>query len=57
LEGGRHLVAFEDMRFETVDSVGEHRHPPLMGYVVLDPQLHVEDMFTGRLPQAGPDRK
>ncbi|HZI57705.1 MAG TPA: metal-dependent hydrolase [Verrucomicrobiae bacterium] len=57
LEGGRHQVAFEDLRFETVDSVSQHRHPPLMGYVVLDPQLHVEDMFTGRLPQAAPERK
>ncbi|MBZ5505030.1 MAG: metal-dependent hydrolase [Acidobacteriia bacterium] len=57
LEGGRHQVGFEDLRFETVESVTQHRNPPLTGYVVLDPQLRVEEMWTGPAPQAVPNRK
>ncbi len=55
LEGGRHQVQFEDMRFETAAGVAEHRRPALTGTVILDPQLHVEQMFTGRLPQNAPN--
>lgn len=57
LEGGRHQVQFEDLRFESVEGVNQHRNPPLTGYVVLDPQLRVEEMLTGRPPQAVPNRK
>jgi inner membrane protein len=52
VEGGRHQVQFEDLRFESAEGLAQHRGPPLAGYVVLDPQLHVEEMFTGRPPQA-----
>jgi inner membrane protein len=51
LEGGRHKVEFEDLRFESVEGVAQHRRPALTGTVVLDPQLHVEEMYTGRLPK------
>jgi inner membrane protein len=54
MEGGRHKVEFEDLRFETVEGVAQHRRPALTGTVVLDPQLRVEEMYTGRLPQNGP---
>jgi inner membrane protein len=57
LEGGRHQVQFEDLRFETVQGIAQHRNAPLTGYVVLDPRLRVEEMWTGRPPQAVPDRK
>jgi inner membrane protein len=50
LEGGRYQVQFEDLRFESAESVAQHRRPTLAGYVVLDPQLRVEEMFTGRPP-------
>jgi inner membrane protein len=53
LEGGRHKVEFEDLRFENVEGVAQHRRPALTGTVVLDPQLHVEEMYTGRLPKKG----
>jgi len=56
LEGGRHQVQFEDMRFETAAGVTEHRRPALTGTVVLDPQLRVEQMFTGRLPRNAPNQ-
>jgi len=52
LEGGRYQVQFEDLRFETVDGVTQHRRPPLTGHVVLDPQLRVEEMYTGGPPKA-----
>ena len=52
VEGGRHQVRFEDLRFESAEGLAQHRGPPLAGYVVLDPQLRVEEMFTGRPPQA-----
>jgi inner membrane protein len=52
VEGGRHQVQFEDLRFESAEGLAQHRGPPLAGYVVLDPQLRVEEMFTGRPPQA-----
>jgi inner membrane protein len=57
LEGGRYQVQFEDLRFESAESVAQHRRPTLAGYVVLDPQLRVEEMGTGRLPDAVPNRK
>ena len=50
MEGGRNQVLFEDLRFESAEEVAQHRGPPLAGYVVLDRQLHVEEMFTGRPP-------
>ena len=57
LEGGRYQVQFEDLRFESAESVAQHQKPILAGYVVLDPQLRVEEMFTGRPPDVAPDRK
>ena len=56
LEGGRHKVEFEDLRFETVEGVAQHRRPALTGTVILDPQLHVEEMYTGRLPRNAPNQ-
>lgn len=50
LEGGRHQVQFEDLRFESVEGAAQRRRPPLAGYVVLDPQLRVEEMYVGRPP-------
>jgi inner membrane protein len=50
LEGGRYQVQFEDLRFESAESIAQHQGPILAGYVVLDPQLRVEEMFTGRPP-------
>lgn len=52
IEGGRHQVQFEDLRFESAEGLARHRGPPLAGYVVIDPQLRVEEMFTGSPPQA-----
>ena len=52
LEGERFQVQFEDLRFESAESVAQHRPPILAGYVVLDPQLRVEEMFMGRPPDA-----
>jgi inner membrane protein len=57
LEGGRFQAQFEDLRFESAESVAQHRRPVLAGYVVLDPQLRVEEMFTGKPPDAIPNRK
>jgi inner membrane protein len=57
LEGERYQVQFEDLRFESAESVAQHRRPILAGYVVIDPQLRVEEMFTGRPPDAVPNRK
>lgn len=57
LEGGRYQVQFEDLRFESAEGFAQHRPPTLAGYVVLDPQLRVEEMGTGRPPQAVPNRK
>ena len=51
MEGGRYLVQFEDLRFASVEALAQHRRPPLSAYVVIDSQLHVEEMFTGRTPQ------
>jgi len=56
LEGGRHKVEFEDLRFETVEGVAQHRRPALTGTVILDPQLHVEEMYTGRMPRNAPNQ-
>jgi inner membrane protein len=57
LEGGRFQAQFEDLRFESAESVAQHRRPVLAGYVVLDPQLRVEEMFTGKPPDAIPNRE
>jgi inner membrane protein len=57
LEGGRFLVQFEDLRFESAESVAQHRSPILGGYVVLDPQLRVEEMSAGKPPDVVPNRK
>jgi inner membrane protein len=57
LQGGRDLVQFEDLRFESVEGLAQHRRPPLAGYVVLAPQLRIEEMFTGRRPVAEPAGK
>jgi inner membrane protein len=57
LEGGRYQAQFEDLRFESAESVAQHRRPMLAGYVVLDPQLRVVEMFTGRPPDVVPNRK
>lgn len=52
IEGGRNQVQFEDLRFESAEGLAQRRGPPLAGYVMLGPQLRVEEMFTGRPPQA-----
>jgi inner membrane protein len=57
LEGGRYHVQFEDLRFESAESVAQHKRPTLSGYVVLDPQLRVEEMGTGKPPDVVPNRK
>jgi inner membrane protein len=57
LEGGRYQVQFEDLRFESAESVVQHRSPILAGYVVLDQQLRVEEMFTRKPPDVVPKRK
>jgi inner membrane protein len=57
LEGGRYQAQFEDLRFESAESVAQHRPPVLAGYVVLDPQLRVEEMFTGKPPDVVPNRE
>lgn len=50
LEGERYQVQFEDLRFDSVEGVVHHQRPPLAGYVMLDPQLRVEEMGTGMPP-------
>jgi inner membrane protein len=55
LEGERYQVQFEDLRFESAEGVAQHRRPTLAGYVVLDPQLRVQEMGTG-MPPAVPNR-
>ena len=57
LEGGRYQVQFEDLRFESAESIAQHQGPILAGHVVLDPQLRVEEMFTGKPPDVAPNRK
>ena len=57
VEGGRYQVRFEDLRFDSVERVAQHRGPPLAGYVLLDPQLRVEEMYMGRPPKGAPERK
>jgi inner membrane protein len=57
IEGGRYQVQLEDLRFESAEGMARRRGPPLAGYVVLDPQLRVEEMFTGRPPQTDGSRK
>jgi inner membrane protein len=56
VEGGRHLVHFEDLRFESVEGVAQHRQPALTTTVVIDPQLRVEEMYTRRPPKKETDR-
>jgi inner membrane protein len=56
LQGGYHQVQFEDLRFEAAEGVAQNRRPSLTGTVVLDPQLHVEGMFTGRPPKNAPNQ-
>jgi inner membrane protein len=51
LEDGRHQVQFEDLRFENVVNAAQRRRPPLGAFVVLDPQLRVEEMYVGRPPR------
>jgi inner membrane protein len=50
LEGGRYQVRFEDLRFQSVENAASRRRPPLGAYVVIDPQLRVEEMYVGRPP-------
>lgn len=50
LEGERYQVQFEDLRFESAEGLNKHRPPILAGYVVLDSQLRIEEMSTGRPP-------
>jgi len=57
LEGGRYQVQFEDLRFESAESIAQHQGPILAGHVVLDPQLRVEEMFTGKPPDVAPNQK
>jgi inner membrane protein len=57
LEGGRYQVQFEDLRFESAESVAQHRRPTLAAYVVLDQQLRVEEMYTGKPPDVIPSGK
>jgi inner membrane protein len=57
MDGGRYQVQFEDLRFESAEGLAQRRGPPLAGYVVIDPQLRVEEMFTGRPPPADRDGK
>ena len=42
-EGGRYQVRFEDLRFQTAENIAQRRRPVLSRYVVVDPNLHVED--------------
>jgi inner membrane protein len=51
LEGGGSKVRFEDLRFESVEGLAQHRGPALAGYVLLSPQLQVEEMYMGRSPR------
>lgn len=57
LEGGRHQVQFEDLRFQTVEGAASNRRPPLAGYVVVDPQLRIEEMYMGRRPSQNSESK
>lgn len=57
LESGRSQAQFEDLRFESAESIAQHRQPILAGYVVLDPQLRVEEMFMGTPPAGATARK
>ena len=57
IEGGRNQVQFEDLRFESAEGLAQHRGPPLAAYVLLDPQLRVEEMFTGRPAKQVPNRE
>jgi len=50
LNGGGYQVQFEDLRFESVEGYAQRRRPPLTGTVVLDPRLHVDEMYMGLAP-------
>lgn len=47
LEGGRYLVTFLDLRFSSAEDLRKRRYVPLTGYVILDPQLRVEEQGFG----------
>ena len=57
LEGGRYQVSLRICGLKARKVLPSIEQPVLAGYVVLDPQLRVEEMFTGRPPQAVPKRK
>jgi inner membrane protein len=42
LQGGRFQILFEDLRFQSVQSIEQRRKPALARYVVLDSHLQVE---------------
>jgi inner membrane protein len=42
-------VQFQDLRFADLDVLSQRRSPPLVGYVELNPALHVEDQYIGTL--------
>jgi inner membrane protein len=54
LEGNRYKVNFRDLRFTSAEALRLRRQGPLTGYVILDPQLRVEDQGTGLPPQVRP---
>lgn len=56
MEGGRHLVHFEDLRFESVEGLAQRASSPLRAMVVLDPQLRVEEMSTRGSKKGEPDQ-
>jgi inner membrane protein len=49
--GEEYLVQFTDLRFSGVGRSRRQRTSVLAGYVLLDPALHVEDMFMGAPPK------
>jgi len=49
--GEEYLVRFTDLRFASMSRSRPGTQPVLAGYVLLDPALHVEDMFMGTPPK------
>lgn len=47
LEGNRRLVTFLDLRFSSAEAIRRRLASPLTGYVVVDPDLHVEEQGFG----------
>jgi inner membrane protein len=43
IEGGRYQVHFEDLRFQSAGDIRQRRQPVLSRYVIVDPDLRVED--------------